>query len=306
MKWIFNALRCQMLLRANGLDFKYREVLKMIWAFDFASESSPGGVGGPIAGFAMLRARQVPSTVISSLVLLILLLDMVAITCLLSWALTESTLVTTGNFYGAMTKALMALIAVLVALECMFRFRHRIIRALRNRLHTPSRLGPWFRATAKALLRTGRALEKTRGQPPSRLAMIFLASLGYWACRLSALYFVILALGFNTAWADALFIQFVAGISGMLLGLPGGYVGADIAITTLLIPALEIKTIAAALLLWRLLTFHLTLAVGGLAFALEMFKMSRDEAVQAHIPHPDSKPAGARPLRGPHGVDTAD
>lgn len=278
-KWLLNVIRCQILLKANGIHFQPRDTMLMIWAYDAAAESTPGGIGGPIAGWALLKKENVPTSVAAGMGLFLLAGDIVSITCLLCWALLSTTPLAQSDTHWKIVTALIILAIVLISAGSLIRYRHRLIRTLRK--HAPKRiqLEKRLRKPMKAWLRIGRTVERITALSVTRLTAFALASLGHWTCRLSVIYFTIAAIGLHVPWIQTLLIQIVGGMIGAMVSLPGGFVGADMAITILLAPSLDIKTIATVIFLWRLLTFHMTLALGGLSYLYLSYKIFRPKRI---------------------------
>lgn len=265
-KWGLNTLRCQLLFRANGISFRSTDMLAMIWLYDAASESTPGGLGGPAAGWALLRHRQIPAPTIAGIGLFILTTDIIAIMALIFWALLATTLLHPESEYWQIVAALTAILLVLVLLWIIFRYQHQLIRHL-GRLRARMGIGKQqLMGPLRLWLRLGRTVERMTQLPPLSLLVIVLASLGHWCCRLSILYIAILAVDQHVAWTDTFLIQLISGLTGMIVGLPGGFLGADLTMSALLLPMMDAKAIATVILLWRLLTFHTTLLVGALSF----------------------------------------
>lgn len=270
-KWGADVVRIKLLLRHYGIRFPGRDTLMLIWLCDAASESTPGGLGGPVTGWALLRSRQVPTTTIVGVGLLRWILDIVVIIFLTLWILLSTTSLHQQGAQWQLMVALAAMLLILALLWGMFHFRRKLIRLL-GRLGAAFRLSPdtvkrHFRGPIRLWLRLGRILERmTLRSLPVLLALI-LSSMAYWCIRLSVLYVAALAMGQHIAWLDALSIQIITGFAGMAIGLPSGFLGADMTMAALLSPLLDIRTIASVVLLWRLMTLHATLLVGVLSFA---------------------------------------
>lgn len=266
LKWQLNALRCRMLLAGSGVRIGHWETLKLVLAHDFASEGTPGAVGGPVAGYAFLRRLGLAPARIASLGFFMLLLDLAALAALLAGAFAAATAAPGQASSWQISEALLLMALLLALLWALVRHRRPLIRLLGRHVPGNRLRGPRSRALRNAWLRAGQATERLAALPRGRLAAILALSAAHWACRLSVLYVAILATGFHAGWVDAFFVQFIAGVSAMLVALPGGYLGADATVAALLLPRLDLAATALVVLLWRLLTFHLTLVLGGLAF----------------------------------------
>lgn len=266
LKWQLNALRCHLLFNAIGIPFHFRETVALTLAYDFAAESTPGGIGGPLAGYTLLRRRGTSPMRIATAGSVVLAMDMAALLCLVAWAFMQVTLATDAALHWQILHALTLMGVTMSSTWLAIRFRRGILRRL-GASRVIRGLSPQRRRTlARAWLRAGRILDRISLLPPQRLALIAVTSVAHWACRLSVIYLAILAIDHHAAWTDTLLIQFAGGFAGMVTGLPGGYGGADMVIAALLSPQLDKAAIATVLLIWRLMTFHLTLMVGGAAF----------------------------------------
>lgn len=264
-KWGLNVLRCQLLLRSNGIRFRSLETLAMMWLYESATESTPGGLGGPAAGWAMLRRRKVPTPVIASMGLFIVVLDIAAIFLVTIATLLAATRLHGGSAPWQLSAILWVTLFALPLLLGVVRYRRQLVRIL-GRLRgvvDKGKRGPGRPVTH--FLRLGHTVERMAHLPGKHLLTLLLASTAHWCCRLSTLYLVIVAVGGHVSWTDTFSIQIVSGLTGMMVGLPGGYLGADMAMTTLLMPMMDIQSIATVILLWRLLTFHATLLMGALS-----------------------------------------
>jgi glycosyltransferase 2 family protein len=264
MKWALNTLRCQILFRANGIHLRSIDTLTMIWLYDAAAEGTPGGLGGPAVGWALMRRRQVPGAMITAIGLFIIVVDIIAIIGLLLWGPLLHSLL---HGQGAPWQIAFALAAGLMTLGLAWMaliYRRRLIRhlgTLSRRLHISKQHN---RVHARRWLRLGSVMEDMTQMSVLSLLMILLASIGYWCCRLSILFVAILAVGQHVAWPDTLLIQLTSGLAGMAVGLPGGFLGADMTVSALLLPVMDTKSIATVILLWRLLTFHASLLMGAM------------------------------------------
>lgn len=264
-EWGLNTLRCQLLLRSSGVRFRSSETLAMIWLYESAAQSTPGGLGGPVAGWAMLRRRNVPTRVIASLGLFILSLDIAAIiTLVIATLLAASYLHGTGAPWY-LTAALWGLLLGLALLWGVIRYRRQLLRILGS-LRSSRGSGKWRpNGPVKHFLRLGHAIERVARLPRRHLLTLLLASTAHWGCRLSIFHFAVVAIGGHVSWTNTFSIQLVSALAGLMTGLPGGFIGADMTMTALLLPVMDIQTIATVILLWRLLTFHATLVMGVLS-----------------------------------------
>lgn len=263
--WGLNALRCQLLLRSNGIRFRSLETLAMTWLYEAATQSTPGGVGGPIAAWAMLRRRQVPTPVIASMGLFIIAFDIAALIVLIIATLLAATLLQGAGAPWQLAATLWGMLLALALLGGAFRYHRQLVRML-GRMRGARAGGKWWPSgPVMHFLRLGHAIERLARLPRLHLLTLLLASTGHWCCRLSIFHLAVVAVGGHVSWANTFTIQIVSSLAGMMTGLPAGYLGADMTMTALLMPVMDIRSIATIILLWRLLTFHATLLMGALS-----------------------------------------
>lgn len=263
--WGLNALRCQLIFRSNGIRFRTPETLGMTWLYEAATQGTPGGIGGPVAAWAMLRRRQVPTPVMASMGLFIIAFDIAALILLIIATLLAAAFLHPASAPWQLAATLWGMLLVLALIAGVVRFRRQLVR-LASRLRGARGSGKW-RPGGPVLhfLRLGHTVERLARLPRLHLLALLFASTGHWGCRLSIFHLTVVAVGGNVSWADTFAIQIVSSLAGMMTGLPAGYIGADMTMTVLLMPAMDIHAIATVILLWRLLTFHATLLMGALS-----------------------------------------
>lgn len=273
-RWSLIAFRLWVLLRLNGVRLRARDVMTGLWAYDFAAESTPAGVGGPAVGLLLFRFLGVPFKVIAGVGALTLVLDALAILVILAVLAATSSLLVDHALLAKVTVILVLLAGALLAAWLLATFRHALIRRL-ARVPLLRRLPAGFRrATVRTWLHVGRAIEEAGAMPPGRLLLVLAASAGAWLGRLSVLYLAAAAVDAPLPVADAMLIQLVGGMAGVLVLLPAGFLGADLMTSALLHPFMEASTIAAVLILWRIFTFHANIVLGGASLVWYSFRMT--------------------------------
>ncbi len=280
-RWSLMLLRSQLLLQANGLKLRHRDTLTTLWAYDFASESTPGGVGGPIVGLIFFKFFNVPVSTTAAIAITGLVFDIFSVAILLTVAFISTSLAGELDLTTLAILTLSIMACSLVGMWMLIKYhRHILRRATQNAFLKKLPYYPKMRPLAKFWLRTGKAFQRLKTLTSPKILLIVAASLGIWACRLSFIYFIILALSHHISWSTAMLIQFAGGLTSMLIMIPGGFIGTDLSIGALLLPFLDLKIIAGVILLWRLLTYHSTFILGGFSFLWITAKIRRSKKFQ--------------------------
>jgi len=102
--------------------------------------------------------------------------------------------------------------------------------------------------------------------PLSILLSVFVLTTLHWLLRYSVLYLTLLGLGKSLAWAWTFIVQMLALTAGQLSLLPGGAGSAELASAALLAPFVGKSTAAAAILIWRFVTYYFYLIAGAPLF----------------------------------------
>lgn len=268
LRWLFLLTRLQLLFKAKGLKFRNRDVLATQWAYDFAAETTPGNIGGPLVVFTCCKIFNIPISTATSMSILTLTLDVAAASIIFSIALATSDLIFNQSIHWQLLVFFTFVFSVVVLLWILTKHRRSLQRQIIKLNPTRWLKKHRARKLQKFWIRHELALKRmSKLNMPSMLLIAF-SSAGIWACRLSIVYFVIQVIPeiHHISWPDALIIQFISSVAGIVVLLPGGLLGADITIAALLSPLFDIKTITAVILLWRLLTFHINFVVGSLSF----------------------------------------
>ncbi|MDI9719221.1 lysylphosphatidylglycerol synthase transmembrane domain-containing protein, partial [Pseudomonas aeruginosa] len=92
--------------------------------------------------------------------------------------------------------------------------------------------------------------------PKRRLLAVFLLSSTHWLLRFSVLDLTLRGLGVDIQWAWTFLIQMVSLSAGQLSLIPGGAGGTELTSAALLAPMIGKSTAAAAIVIWRAVTFY--------------------------------------------------
>jgi uncharacterized protein (TIRG00374 family) len=121
---------------------------------------------------------------------------------------------------------------------------------------------------ARKLLHFLAAFTDTLKLPRKTLITVFALTCLHWALRYSVLYLALRGLGADLQWAWTFLIQMLSLSAGQFSLLPGGAGAAELTSAALLAPMVGKSTAAAAILIWRAVTYYFYLLVGGPVFLL--------------------------------------
>ncbi|MDT8894147.1 lysylphosphatidylglycerol synthase transmembrane domain-containing protein [Halomonas sp. I1] len=273
--WNLNALRLRLLLDGRAGRLGQGEALAIEMAAKFALCATPGGSGGAVTLLALLARRGFSPSRGSAIFLVDQGCDMLFFLAILGVLASISL---GGNVVwphqGLLAIAMLGLVGLmlLVGLSIL-----RLPRLLRQR---PSlwlrRLSPRRRRwLARRLIGCRRALIATLCLPPTRLAAILGLCAAHWLLRYSLLYLAVLGVGGQVEWAWTFLTQMLAMAASQVSILPGGAGAAELGVGALLMPLMPATQAAAAVVVWRLVTYHLYLLAGAPAFALLMGRWLR-------------------------------
>ena len=248
--WNLNAARLRLMLGGRAGRLGQRGALGIELASKFALCATPGGSGGPATLFFL--------AMLSGLVLFSMLSDTQwPHQSLVQWALVG-----------------LAFMAALVIV---------VMRYLPSLLRSPGVNTPWpsryqRRWLVRRLLRCRHALKVTLKLPRSILIAMLALTTAHWLMRYSLLYLAVLGVGGHADWMWTFLTQMLAMAASQFSFLPGGAGAAEVGVGSLLLPLMEREQAAAAVLVWRLVSYHLYLAAGAPLFVLYSYRMLRRSA----------------------------
>ena len=148
----------------------------------------------------------------------------------------------------------------------LLRYRRPIMR-MNGRLLQRMGMGqPRKRRWARKLLHFVAALAQTWRLPKRRLSLVFTLTCIHWGLRYSVLYLVLRGLGVDLQWIPSFLVQMLSLSAGQFSLLPGGAGAAELTSASLLTPLVGSSTAAAAILIWRAVTYYFYLLAGGPVF----------------------------------------
>jgi uncharacterized protein (TIRG00374 family) len=265
--WNLNALRLRLLLAGRAGRLGQPRALGIVMSTEFAYCATPGGTGGPLTLLTLLVRHGIRPAQASAVFAVDQLIDMLffifalvgvalyvffeAVDLQIGWLVGVPLLLLSGGlvFLGLLLRHYSPVLKVTDTWLCKLRVRSRTrVRFARRLLH--------FRSALLATLRL----------PLHTLGLAFLLSAGHWLLRYSLLYLAITGLGQEIDWAWTFLVQMLSMAAGQLSFLPGGAGGAELTSSALLAPMLAKQQAAAAILIWRFVTYYFYLMAGAPVF----------------------------------------
>ena len=267
--WGLNALRLRLLLGDSVGGLSPLKSLGVVMATEFAICATPGGSGGPLTLMTVLSRNGVGPAKSSAVFATDQLSDLLFFLC----ALLGILLYALFHELSQKLEWMLSLSAILMlgglCLGIGFaRYHRQIIKlngGLLKRLNTNATTR---RHWARKLLHFRNAFVDTLKMPRQKLAQVFVLTCLHWGLRYSVLYLALRGLGVDIQWAWSFLIQMLSLSAGQLSLLPGGAGAAELTSAALLAPIVGKSTAAAAILIWRAVTYYFYLIAGGPVFLL--------------------------------------
>ncbi|WP_108444796.1 lysylphosphatidylglycerol synthase transmembrane domain-containing protein [Halomonas denitrificans] len=266
--WNLNAARWRLLLAGRAGRLGQRGALALEMAAKFALCATPGGTGGAATFLLLLARRGYPPARASAIYLVDQCCDLLFFALMLA-------LLVVATLVGAIDWPHRTLIgAALLGLGLLLLGLGAILAGLPWLL----RGRPWLswpgpgrrRRIARQLLSGRRTLIATLRLPPRVLAAIFALCGLHWLLRYSLLYLAVLGIAGQGAalddWAWTFVVQMLAMAASQFSVLPGGAGTAELSVGALLMPLMARDQAAAAVVIWRLVSYHLYLLAGAPIF----------------------------------------
>jgi uncharacterized protein (TIRG00374 family) len=269
VSWLLRAAKQDLLMRRLQLRANFLRVLAISQATEFAFLATPAGVGGYAAGIFYLRrigASYASATAISAADQI---LDLVFFALAMPVALLF--LVDAPEIGALRGIARAAAVLTAVAIVAAWCLRRPLTRWLFGDEGAPFWLErlPYLKKRSvelRSFLHNLRAQlgALSAGSPRFLLALISCTAL-QWATRYGVLWLIMTLLGCPVPYALLFLLQGFVLHAAQWTGAPAGAGGADVGLAASLAAFAPAETIAAALLLWRFATLHLSLLGGLLA-----------------------------------------
>jgi len=267
--WNVNAGRIRLLAGGVGIQVDQVRALGIQIATEFSIAATPASSGGPVT-YAWLLNRQgmgmSRGMALYAADHMIDLLFFLTATCLLGlyWFIVPGELhlgLQMSLLIGGLLLILGGLLYCIHNHRPIFRATGWLMQQLRASPRTRRKVARW-------VLAFRRSLQLVRQFSTARLLGVYGLCAGHWLIRYSLLYAAIQLLGGEMTWPHAFLVQMLSLTAGQLVLLPGGSGGAEVSGSLLLAPYLDASTAAAAILLWRFVTFYWYLIAGAPVFAL--------------------------------------
>ncbi|WP_404473750.1 flippase-like domain-containing protein [Vreelandella venusta] len=272
--WNLNAARLRLMLSGRAGRLSQRGALGIELASKFALCATPGGSGGAATLLILLSGRGFPPAKGAAIFLIDQGCDLLFFLTMLSGLLLFS-LVSDSQWphQSLIQWALIGLAFLATLVTIVMRYLPKLLRTRGVTTVWPNRYQR--RWLARRLLRCRQALTVTLALPRITLLAMMLLTAAHWLMRYSLLYIAVLGVGGQADWIWTFLTQMLAMAASQLSFLPGGAGAAEVGVGGLLLPLMEREQAAAAVLVWRLVSYHLYLAVGALPFILYSYRMLR-------------------------------
>ncbi|QGA51760.1 lysylphosphatidylglycerol synthase transmembrane domain-containing protein [Pseudomonas brassicacearum] len=267
--WGLNSMRLRLLLGEHRGRIGGLKSIGVVMATEFALCATPGGSGGPLTLMALLARNGVRPAHGSAVFAMDQLSDLLFFLCALvgilfyalfqnlsqrmEWMLALSAISLSGGLFGC----------VLVA-----RYHRKLILLGARLLHHLRVKAVTRRRWARKILNFLAAFTDTLKLPKQTLFQVFGLTCLHWALRYSVLYLVLKGLGADLQWAWTFLVQMLSLSAGQFSLLPGGAGATELTSAALLAPMVGKSTAAAAILIWRAVTYYFYLVAGGPVFFL--------------------------------------
>jgi len=267
--WTLNALRLRVLLQAEGRHLGLCHTVGMIMATEFAICATPGGSGGPVTLVTLLDRQGIRPARSGAVFAMDQLGDLLFFCCAIAGVL----LYALFHQLDSRLEWLLGSSALLMTLSlftCWAIARHqRRFVALTGYLLGRVGMGrPRRWRWARRWLHFVHAFKDTLGMPKPSLALAFLLTCAHWGFRFSILWLALRGLGADLQWAWAFLVQILSLSAGQFSLLPGGAGAAELTSAALLAPMVGKPTAAAAIVIWRVVTYYFYLLAGAPVFVL--------------------------------------
>lgn len=267
--WVLNTLRLRLLLGDQRNKVSPIKGLGVVMAAEFAYCATPGGSGGPLTLMALLGRNGVRPARSSAVFAMDQLSDLLFFLCALSGILIYALFQhLSQRLEWLLIVSAVSMFGGLISCVLVARY-HRLLIRLSGRLLVRLNVQSTTRMRwARKLLNFLAAFTDTLKLPFQTLITVFGLTCLHWILRYSVLYLALRGLGADLQWAWSFLIQMLSLSAGQLSLLPGGAGAAELTSAALLAPMVGKSTAAAAILIWRAVTYYFYLVVGGPVFVL--------------------------------------
>ena len=295
--WLINSLRIRLLLGEHRGELGPLKSLGVVISTEFAMCATPGGSGGPLTLMALLARNGIRPAQGSAVFAMDQLSDLVFFLCalvgILLYALFHSL---SPRLEWLLGLSAVSMVGGVISGWAVVHFHRRLIRLAGLVLKAMKVSAITRRRWARRLLRFLAAFSATLKLPRSTLLGVFALTSLHWLLRYSVLYLALRGLGGEVQWAWSFLIQMLSLTAGQFSLAPGGAGAAELTSAALLAPMVGTSTAAAAILIWRAVTYYFYLLAGAPVFLLMVGKPLLKrlfQGRQAAGPAPVSAPINA-------------
>jgi uncharacterized protein (TIRG00374 family) len=289
--WLCHGARIRLLSGSMGYRLSYARALAIALSVEFGVAASPAGMGGAVVRLAFLKRAGVPYTRAASMLTADVMLDFMYFTGLVIATAVVVFLdpvwrsIISGFQSTAPGRVVIVIfvVSLLFALIFLFsgkwarefeRFLGRLQFAKRRRLPARLRLGrARFELSVKRTMKLVVFLFRRR--KAALLGSFAFAAL-QWSCRYGVLPLAVLAFSPDKNPFPLMAVQGLLFAFGLLVVVPGGGGGVELLSAVILQYFIPGSLVGIVVLVWRFFTFHLYLAVGGVAFFFTCGKKTDD------------------------------
>ncbi|MFT4510966.1 lysylphosphatidylglycerol synthase transmembrane domain-containing protein [Caballeronia sp. 15711] len=260
--------KLQLMQTALGLRVPFMRTFAITLVTDFAFLVSPLGAAGYGVNIGLLQRAgaswAIATTVVGADQALDLTFFGVAIPIALLLSIGPLAHLLPSVSLSAVTATLAGLVILTGALWMCRRY-------LAHALGAAGHLVPWLRARRTRWKKFRHSVhEQWRlliTRPRDRLVALLLLTTLQWLLRYSALWFILLELGYRMPLGFVLAVQAVVLHAALWTGVPAGGGGGDLALAAAFAAWVPRAAMATALILWRFATLYCPLILGAIGFA---------------------------------------
>lgn len=278
--WLCNSGRVYVNARALGHKLSYAQSIAVSLSTEFGIAASPAGMGGAAIRLYLLKKAGVPMTRGGTMLTVDAAVDLMFFTLLTPIAVyyifaDSSWTALFENFSGWQLALVIALPVALIFLVVIFfqtglwtKVMHRVAHAtpFGRRRRWPGRLRVFRRELRRTLRRTWLTTRFMFNRRRPALLLNFLLASVQWLCRYGTLPLILLGFGALENPFPLVLIQGCLFLFGMLVFLPGGGGGVEVATAFILGFFVPLPLVGIVLAFWRFATYHLYLIAGGCLF----------------------------------------
>lgn len=278
--WLCNGARIWINSRALGHQLKYRQAISVSMSTEFGIAASPAGMGGTVMRLYLLKKAHVPLTTSASMLTADVVVDLAFFTLLTpialffiiqdqSWTRMFAEL---PGWQLALAGGVVLVGILIMALFFQTGLWAKIIHTMANasplgrRQRWPAKFRHFRWELKRSVRRTWLITRFLFRKRRSALFINFCLASVQWLCRYGALPIILLAFGSLKNPFPLLFIQGFLFLFAMLVFLPGGGGGVEVATAFILVHFVPVSLVGPVLILWRFSTYHLYLIGGGAVF----------------------------------------